>query len=197
MTLRVSVRGTENLKQLPEGKRIYCGWHGKSLIFENHFRKQGIWVIISPSKDGDIQASLFRRMGYQIIRGSTGREGAKAAIESIKVLREGGNMAMTPDGPRGPACEVQPGVITLAEKSGAVLVPTGIAATRKWTINSWDKHLIPKLFTRAIIVFGEPVYVPNKATEQQREEARLELQKRIMEMETEAEKWAVGGGDAH
>ena len=181
MTYRIKVHGDPTT---PPGGKVFCGWHGKSLVFENYFRGKGVWVIISPSRDGEIQASLFRKMGYKIIRGSTGREGVRAAIEAIKQLKQGETLAMTPDGPRGPSGVVQPGVVVMAQKSGAALIPVGITANRKWTINSWDKHMIPKPFAKAVIVFGEPIIADGTMDQ---EAVRAELEKRIHQLEAEAE----------
>lgn len=107
---------------------IYCGWHGKSMIFAHYFSGRGLWVIISQSKDGDMQATIFERLGYNIIRGSTGRRGVSAALEAIRALKAGGTLAMTPDGPRGPSGSVQGGVMLMARKSGGKLIPVGISA---------------------------------------------------------------------
>lgn len=168
---------------------IYCGLHGKSLLFSYHFRMKGIGVLISLSRDGEIQARLFERLGYRVIRGSTGREAVRATIQAIQFLKGGGTMAITPDGPRGPYGQVQMGVILWAQKSGALLVPCGISATKKWTINSWDRHLIPKPFSKAVIMMGDPIKVEAKASEEELEAKRLELETRIKELEQEAEKW--------
>src|SRR5476649_1139552 len=118
------------MRNLPadDAKLIFCGWHGRSFAFSDYFRGRGWYVIISHSSDGEMQTRIFSRLGYKIIRGSTGRGGVRAAREAITALEEGGTMAMTPDGPRGPSGVVQGGVMLMARKSGAGLVPVGIAA---------------------------------------------------------------------
>ncbi|HZH98856.1 MAG TPA: DUF374 domain-containing protein, partial [Fimbriimonadaceae bacterium] len=121
-SLRLRVEGHERLAEI-EGGKIVCGWHGRSLIPANFFKGKGVWAIISLSRDGEMQKRIFTKFGFQIIRGSTGRGGARAAVESIRVLRTGDTMAVTPDGPRGPSGVVQPGVILMAQKSGAALIP--------------------------------------------------------------------------
>ena len=128
-TLRLEIRGWEQYANSDQ-KLIFCGWHGKSFIFANQFRKLGYWVIISNSNDGDIQDKVFRSLGFRTIRGSTGQDrgGIKAALQGIQTLKDGGTMAITPDGPRGPSKVVQGGVMLMARKSGAKLVPVGISA---------------------------------------------------------------------
>jgi lysophospholipid acyltransferase (LPLAT)-like uncharacterized protein len=167
---------------------VFCGWHGKSVLFANRFRGLGWWVIISHSKDGEIQSHIFTRLGYQIIRGSTGRGGVRAAIEAIKALKAGGTMAMTPDGPRGPSGVVQGGVMLMATKSGARLIPVGISARPRVLFNSWDRYLIPLPFSRAVILFGEPLTVPTGADEETIESVRLQLQEAIHTLEAEADR---------
>ena len=94
------------------------------------------------------------------MRGSTGRGGVRGALQMARKVREGGVLAFTPDGPRGPTHKVQLGVILMAEKSGAPIVPVGISASRRWLIGSWDSYMIPQPFARAYFLVGEPIYVP-------------------------------------
>lgn len=167
---------------------IFCGWHGRSLLFANQYRNRGWWVIISNSNDGDIQNLIFHRLGFRSIRGSSKRGGVRAAVEGIRALREGGTMAMTPDGPRGPSRIVQGGVMLMAQKSGARLIPVGISARPRRFARSWDRYLIPLLFARAAILFGEPFTVPSNASENEVEEIRVRLQDAMNEIEAEAER---------
>jgi lysophospholipid acyltransferase (LPLAT)-like uncharacterized protein len=167
---------------------IFCGWHGKSIIFANFFSGRGCWVIISQSKDGDMQATVFQRLGYNIIRGSTGRRGVAAALEAIRALKDGGNLAITPDGPRGPSGSVQGGVMLMARKSGASIIPVGISARPRKIVNSWDHHLVPFPFSRAILIAGDPILVPADANEEEVERLRLRLKAAIDELEDEAER---------
>ena len=182
-TLRLNVEGFERFEK-DDHKLIFCGWHGKSFIFANQFRNKGYWVIISNSNDGDIQNRVFTKLGYQSIRGSTGRGGVRAALEGVRKLKEGGTMAITPDGPRGPSRIVQGGVMLMAQKSGAALVPVGIVAKWAWiSKKSWDSYMLPLPFSPARISFGEPIYVPANATEEELEAIRLLLQEKINELE--------------
>ena len=167
---------------------IICGWHGRSLLFANRFRNSGCWVIISQSNDGEIQSRIFRWLGFQIIRGSTGRGGVRAAVEGIRALKAGGTMAITPDGPRGPSGVVQGGVMLMAQKSGARLIPCGVSARSRWLFRSWDRYMLPKPFSRAIMLIGEPIMVPANADAEQVEEIRLQFERAIQAIEDEAER---------
>jgi lysophospholipid acyltransferase (LPLAT)-like uncharacterized protein len=169
-------------------KAIICGWHGRSFTFANFFRNRGYWVVISHSKDGDMQNHIFTKLGYQVIRGSTGRGGARAAIEAIRALKKGGTMAMTPDGPRGPSHVVQGGVMLMAQKSGAALVPVGISARPRWLVNSWDSYMVPMPFAKTLFIFGDPIFVPPDADEETVENVRLQLESEMNRLEEEAER---------
>ena len=190
-TLRLDVQGWERYASADE-KLIFCGWHGKSFIFANQFRKLGSWVIISNSNDGDIQDQVFRSLGFRTIRGSTGQDrgGIKAALQGIQTMKDGGTMAITPDGPRGPSKVVQGGVMLMARKSGAKLVPVGISAKRAWYAGSWDSYMFPMPFSKARMVFGEPISVPEKASEAEVEAARLALESEIERLDQLAGCWA-------
>ncbi len=187
-SLRLEVTGEEQFKG-NESKLIFCGWHGKSLIFASYFRKKGYWVIISNSNDGDIQNEVFSRLGYKTIRGSTGRGGVRAALQGVKALKAGGTMAITPDGPRGPSGIVQGGVMLMAHKSGAALVPVGLSAKKAIYIKSWDKYMLPYPFSKARMVFGEPLSIPEGADEAAIEEVRLRLESEINRLEAIAGDW--------
>lgn len=183
-TLRYDRGG--DVPQGTETGKIFCGWHGKSFVFAWDRRNQGDTVIISHSNDGDIQNEIFTRLGYQTLRGSTGRGGERALIGAIRALRGGGSMAMTPDGPRGPSGVIQSGVMVMAQKSGAVLVPVGIAVRPAWRASSWDRYVIPLPFARVRILYGAGIPLAKDATPEEVEAKRLELQAEIDRLEDQA-----------
>ncbi len=186
MSLRLQVEGFERYRDLPRG-RIYAGWHGRTFIAATFFRNRGVLTIISNSNDGDMQNRIFQRFGFRTIRGSTGRGGVRAAVESIKALREGAEMAFTPDGPRGPSGVVQGGIMMMAQKAGALLVPVGVSASRRWLVRSWDRFMVPKPFSRAIMIFGEPIELSEDADEATVEAVRLQFESELHRLEKEAE----------
>lgn len=186
-SLRLKVEGESNLLEGTGGK-IVSIWHGRSIIPAHHLRRRGIWALFSLSNDGELQSRIFGHLGFQMIRGSTGRGGERAAIEAIRVLRKGETLALTPDGPRGPAGVVQGGILLMAKKSGAAIIPMGASANPRWLIRSWDRYLIPKPFSRAYLVFGEPILVPESADEAQLEEVGQQLTEAMNRLQEEAEK---------
>jgi lysophospholipid acyltransferase (LPLAT)-like uncharacterized protein len=186
-TWRIKVLNEEKLLALKEGK-VYCTWHGRSLIGSIQYRKRGFWVIISKSKDGDIQTHIFEKLGFKVIRGSTGRGGERALIESIRELRKGESMAITPDGPRGPNKVVQGGVMVMAKKAGSWLIPCGVSARPRILVKSWDRYMVPLPFAKGLVIFGDPMLVPTDATDEEVERIRIQFENEITRLEIEAEK---------
>jgi lysophospholipid acyltransferase (LPLAT)-like uncharacterized protein len=156
-TLRLKVIGEEQLSI--QNGAILVTWHGRTFISVYRYRNKGYYALISLSKDGDIQAQNFRTMGFRIIRGSTGRRGVMATRQILTALEEGGTLTFTPDGPRGPSQKVQEGVVYFAKKSGKPIIPVGVCAKPAFLADTWDKYLIPHLFSRATYVYGDPIFV--------------------------------------
>lgn len=191
-TLRWNVIGAERIDALirQNGRGVICTlWHGRTFLPVNFFRHRGYWSMISTSRDGDYQDRIFRRFGFQTVRGSSSARGAvQATITLLRHLKSGGVLAHTPDGPRGPANRAQPGAIYLAMKSGCPILPVGVSAAPRTLLRSWDRYMIPNLFSRAVILFGEPIYVPADArseTDQQLWADRLTCEIDTLEREAE------------
>lgn len=167
LTLRLTIIGEDRVRHLQETGQglILVTWHGRTMLPISRFRGRGYWAIISTSRDGEYQNRIFRRFGWQTVRGSTSARGAvQAALTVTKQLKKGATLAFTPDGPRGPSRVVQPGAIFLAQKSGSPIIPAGISAyPRKLSLRSWDRYLIPYPFARAVWIYGDPIYIPADA----------------------------------
>ena len=188
-TLRVTFENKAGLETGGAGA-IFVTWHGRSLLPANVFRNRGYWALISLSNDGEIQDVIFRKFGFQTIRGSTGRGGVRGALQMARQVKEGGVLAFTPDGPRGPTHKVQLGVVLMAEKSGAPIIPLGVSANRRWLLGSWDRYMLPQPFARAYFLVGEPIYVPANLKEAEREAFAAQVEIAINRLEREAERRA-------
>jgi len=133
--------------------------------------------MVSGSPDGEIIAQILRRQGHRPVRGSTTRGGARAMAHMIREVKKVRAPAViVPDGPQGPRYRVQPGVITLAEKTGYPIVPMTYGAGRRKVFGSWDRFVLPYPFSECTMVYGEPVRVPAGADRQARESLRRELE---------------------
>ncbi len=187
LTIRLETRGYDIVRDRP-GPKIYASWHGRTILGALLFRGQGVATIISTSRDGEMQDRIFRRFGFQTIRGSSSRGGVKALIDCIRVLKTGATMAFTPDGPRGPSGVVQDGIVQMAQKSGAAIIPVGVSARRRWLAKSWDRYMVPKPFTHALMIFGDPILVSPDANRDELERIRHYLESEIHRLEQDAER---------
>jgi hypothetical protein len=141
---------------------------------------KGLAALISASKDGAFLAAILERFRVQPVRGSSSRRGPQALLELTSWAERGYDLAITPDGPRGPRYVVQEGVMSLAQLTGLPIVPFGFYAHRKIQLKSWDRFQIPLPFSRCDLGLGKPVFVPREATNAQREEIRKQLEQTLI-----------------
>jgi len=144
------------------------------LVRRRHPRK--LAALVSASKDGALLAAVMGRFGVEQVRGSTSRRGPQALLEMSSRAKLGYDLAVTPDGPRGPRYVVQKGVIALAQVTGLAIVPVTCNTRRKICLKSWDGFQIPLPFSRCELILNQPILVPREACEIKREELRLELE---------------------
>ncbi len=136
---------------------VFAFWHGVLLPLEYICRGRNIQVLSSWHRDGEISARLMTALGYGVVRGSSTRGSARGLLRMLARAVEGFDLAVTPDGPTGPAGSVKRGVFYLAEKSGGALVPVGVGAARAKRLSSWDGFMVPLPFSRVAVVYGEPL----------------------------------------
>jgi lysophospholipid acyltransferase (LPLAT)-like uncharacterized protein len=176
-TWRVRWSGAENLKKALQksGRVLFVFWHSRllGLCYTHRFRNIGIMV--SKSFDGEWIARIVGHLGYRVFRGSASKAGAAALLEMIR-SDNGGNLALTVDGPHGPAEKVKPGAIMLASSSGLPLVPITCRASRFWRLRSWDRFIVPKPFSTVEVVMGEPLLVPGNIERDDLEKFMSELE---------------------
>jgi lysophospholipid acyltransferase (LPLAT)-like uncharacterized protein len=161
-TVRFLREGEEHYRALAaSGQQIlYAFWHARLLSLVTDRRDEGIAVLISLHSDGEYIARVIDAFGFRSVRGSSTRGGAKGARSMLKAAREGRDMAVTPDGPKGPPREIKDGLLFLARLTGCPLIPIGTSASRAWRASSWDRFLVPKPFSRVSVVYGEPIWIP-------------------------------------
>jgi len=132
--------------------------------------------LVSASKDGALLAAVMGTFGVELVRGSSSRRGPQALLELTSRAEQGYDLAVTPDGPRGPRYVVQKGVIALAQVTGLPIIPVTCNTRRKICAKSWDGFQIPLPFSHCEVILNEPILVPREACEAKREELRLELE---------------------
>lgn len=161
---------------------IYAFWHCMMLIPAYVGRKSKIQVLISQHSDGEYIAQVIKRFGFGVIRGSTTRGGIRALKALVDKIREGRPVAITPDGPRGPRFIVQTGVIYLGKKTQLPVIPVVVGLSGYWELPSWDRFRIPKPFSRALMLYGDPIHIPPNISEEEMEHYRLLLENTMKEM---------------
>ncbi len=169
LTVRTREFGRENWargRRLGPGPLVFALWHGRMLGNCWHDRGQGVCVLNSHHRDAEIIVRVVTRLGFYSVRGSSTR-GAAAGLKGIlTALRSGRDLALTVDGPRGPAGQVKPGAIYAASRSGCPLVPAAVGYSRAWRLRNWDRFEIPKPFCRMAVVYGTPLRVPRELDEE-------------------------------
>ncbi len=138
---------------------VFTLWHGQMLPLLWHHRNQGIAVLVSEHKDGEVIARLLTLMGYSLVRGSTSRGAGRALLGLVRTLREGTDIGVTPDGPRGPRHKFAPGAAIAAYRAQAPILPIVAHVDRYWKLRTWDGFIIPKPFARVTIAYGDPTWV--------------------------------------
>ena len=138
---------------------IFVLWHGQILPLLWTHRRRGIAVIISQHRDGEVIARIASALGFRLVRGSTSRDAARALLSASREIESGHDLAVTVDGPRGPAGVVAPGALVISQRTGTLMIPTGASASRAWRLRSWDRFMVPKPFARVTVAYADPIRV--------------------------------------
>lgn len=196
MTWRIRETGRAGYDRALAGGRVpvVAFLHGRSfmLLGANSAGRGGRrWFsMCSKSADGDAMARLEERLGYEVVRGSTGRGGVQAIVDMIYAVRErpGSGASLAVDGSRGPRGRVQGGIIVLAQRTGGIVLPVTASASSAWIFKrAWDRTLLAKPFSRVEIVFGEPFEVPAKMTAPEFERLRAGLEDHFVALQAHAD----------
>ena len=183
----------DHLSTIGQSPVIFALWHNRLILSLPSYRKyflarhphRRLVALISASKDGALLSRLMTHHGVESVRGSSSRRGGQALKELISLIRRGYDVAITPDGPRGPKYEVQDGVVMMAQLTGLPVVPMSAQIHSKKVLGSWDGFQVPLPFARCDIRMGKPVWVDRKGDDVVREAARRQIQERIMALTTD------------
>ena len=176
-TLRVCVSHEEGAQPtLGERPLIASFWHACMIPATYMCRNLGVRVMSSNSYDGEYMGRIIRKFGFVAVKGSSSRNAVRALLGLRRALEEGWTVAFTLDGPRGPRYKVKPGPVALARSSGVPLTMFHMAVDRAWVLNTWDRLIIPKPFSRVLMRFGKLIPVPSDASDAELERYQQELQ---------------------
>lgn len=182
-----------NRSELPK-PAIYAGWHSGQAIIPGFLGGLGTSFLVSKSKDGEVFARVVKAMGGKVVRGSFQRDGSRALVELVRLLRDGGSTTLSPDAPRGPRCVAKEGVAYMSLKTGAPVVPFGIFAKTKVVFKkSWDQTWIPLPFSKVMIVVGRPMGAVSSllgTQEALRESLRMKVEVELNALQAKAQEYA-------
>ncbi len=159
---------------------VWTFWHNRMFLLPYMHQ---LWVpdmpaciLSSPSGDGQIIADICSEFRIKPVRGSSSRKGLSALIALADLAREGYDVGITPDGPRGPCYHLNPGPLKVAQLTGALVMPMHVQYDRPWTLKTWDRFQIPRPFSKVRIILDTPVVIPRRLTEPEFEQKRLQIE---------------------
>jgi hypothetical protein len=165
---------------------IFAFWHGRLLMMPviSHQGKK-LSFLVSPHRDGKVVGKALERFGFHAILGSTTRKGFSGFKKMVKA--HGSDIAIVPDGPRGPRCRAQIGVVELARLTGRSVIPLTFSASKRIIFNTWDRFLLPYPFSKGVFIFGEPIEMDQHGDRAHLEEKRILLENRLNELTESAD----------
>jgi lysophospholipid acyltransferase (LPLAT)-like uncharacterized protein len=189
-SMRVEYRNREVLDRAREehGQYILAFWHSRLLLMPFVYPDDKVAVLSSTHRDSEMLGRVLARFGVTRALGSSTRGSVSGMRQLLRLVRDGYDLALTPDGPKGPRRRVKPGVIATAAHSGKPVIPVAFAASRGRRVGSWDRTLLPYPFSRGVYLYGEPLLVPRKASKDQAERLRKQLEESIDALTDEADR---------
>ncbi len=182
----IGQEGIDDMKpQHPRG--IYVGWHEQILGGILVLQRRGMVALTSQSRDGEYLSRFMSLLGVEPVRGSSSRGGLKGILQLSKALKERGDAIIIADGPRGPARECKVGVVLLAKRSAAPIIPTAILAAPCKRVNSWDRMRVPYPFSTFMVIYGKPMFVPDTVGKDAMEAYQVRVKQALDSLTEEAE----------
>ena len=164
-TLRICISREDGANEKLDVRPLVISfWHACIIPATYAYRQLGIRVMSSNSYDGEYMGRIIRRFGFVAVKGSSSRNAVRALLGLRRALKEGWSVAFSIDGPRGPRYQVKPGPVTLGRSTGAPLCTFHIAVEKAWVLNTWDRLIIPKPFSRVMLRLGKLIHIPADAT---------------------------------
>lgn len=194
LTMRISYVGFDGYRRrIESGSRIILAfWHGRLLMMPYSYPGRGITILVSQSKDGELVSRTVKGFGIDSVRGSSSKgwfTGLKGLLKSVQAGRD---VAITPDGPRGPGSKAQMGAVQIARATGLPIFPMAFGASRVKKFRSWDSFVLPYPFTRGVFICGEPISVAKDAGADDMEAARSRLEDVLNDLTERADRYFSG-----
>ncbi len=174
---------------------ILAFWHGRIFMATYWFRSNGIVVMISRNRDGEYISQVIQRFGYGVARGSSTRGSHGATVEILQALNLKRDVGFAMDGPLGPRYVAKPGAAYVAWKSGNPVLPFSISVERKWVMQSWDHFQVPKPYSRAVVLIGNPIYIDANAGKEEIQSIEGQIQHSLDELRDRGDSWWGGEPD--
>ena len=168
-------------------------WHGRLLMMPVVYKGKDLSFLVSPHRDGQVVGKALERFGFHAILGSTTRKGFSGFKQMAKA--HGTDIAIVPDGPRGPRRRVQIGVIELAKLTGRAVIPLSFSASKRKIFKTWDQFLLPYPFSKGVFMWGEPIEVDPQGDRSHLEEKRILLEDRLNDLTERADRYFNKGND--
>lgn len=190
LTTRWTQVGRHHLDALRERDErvVFVFWHGEMLSLIQHHRHEGIVCLVSQHGDGEYITQILHRKGFGTARGSSTRGGSKGLRELLRAARSGLDLAVTPDGPKGPVHGFKPGALVAAQLTGLPMLPLAVRCSSAWRARSWDRFMVPKPFSRIRVVYGPPLRIPRGIDDDELNRLAGEMESTLLELGEEAER---------
>ena len=193
-TVRWTKKGNGEIERAWEGGQpvLMAFWHGRSIMLPFVYRGRGACIMNSTHRDGEIVSRVLEHFGISATRGSSTRGAVPGFLGLVRASRRGLDIALIPDGPRGPAGIAKGGAAELALATGAPLYPMAVSCSRAWRLKTWDRLMLPYPFSRMVLVVGEPLQadIASGSRGRERETMRAELERRLKLATAEADRLA-------
>lgn len=166
---------------------VLAFWHGTMLLPWYLHGAPNFAALTSKSKDGDLLAKILKKWKYKVVRGSSSTDGDAALETMVDYAKNKYSITITPDGPRGPRHKFKAGAVITAKKTSIPVVLAGVGFKRKKILSNWDKFEIPYFFTKAKVVYSQPLYLDSNLTYEETSDIILKCEEKMNELQTQAQ----------
>jgi lysophospholipid acyltransferase (LPLAT)-like uncharacterized protein len=189
-TRKIYINGDELLARWQRNEQVIVTfWHSRMLLMPFPYQGQKSCIMNSNHRDGEIITRVIRHFGIHAVRGSSTRGWIGGLKGMLDAYRQGHDLFVVPDGPRGPRFQAKSGVLQLARATGATIFPVTYGAKWKYTVPSWDRLLVPFPFSHVVYLVGTPIVVPTDASPEVMEEKRQELERVLIDITQQADSY--------